>query len=154
MTLDLSKNPLPLIIGKNRYRLDDPTGNSIYRSRRSYEQETTNQLNKPILWKTDKDGFVVLQFEFVLKSKQRYLPEQLPTLLAFFGAMYTFYDQDLTEEVFIQSDLSEDEKRGNIEALRDGFTKKYRDWFYDGVFLEIKLNVRDKYYEIIIKNTS
>ena len=129
------------MIGAKKYRIDDETGESIYNGYPRYPQEyVSNHLNRPILWKTNEEGFVTLEFPFVNNVKEKYLPEQLPNLLSFYGAIYTFYNQDFTEDIFRQFNLPE---RG--ENL-----KKYRDWIYHGVFRELTLNPLTNVYRISI----
>ena len=137
--LNLRNDPLPSLIGERKYKINDPTGESIYRNLDIVEEYITNQLNRPILWHTDEQGFVTLEFLFTVNVKQKYLPEQLPNLLSLYGAIYSFYDQDLTEEILEQSDLS------------DGSLKKYRDWYQDGsIFQGLRLFKENNVYYVLI----
>ena len=143
-SLDLRNDPLPFLMGQDTYALDDPTGNSIYQdifNEEYTEQEITNQLNKLILWETDEEGFINLQF-YILDNNviRHYLPEQLSNLLALYGAIYTFFNQDMTEETFILSGISGERSRRLGESIRRGNFSKYRDWTPANRFRSLLLN--------------
>ena len=150
--IDLRRIPTYLLRGRRVYKINDPIGESIYQNFLSDEQYITNELNRPIIWKTDEEGFVTLDFQFLIESKEKYLPEQLPNLLSFYGAIYTFYDQDITEDMIIQSDLSQVGKEVCIERIQNGLLKKYRDWFNDGIFGDLEFNPSTNAYRIFILN--
>ena len=103
MSIDLTKDVYPAIIGQSVYKLDDPTADSIYEHYRKLgwsDIRITEELNKPLIWETDSQGYVGITYPLDQNSgkTQKYLPEQLPNLLTLYGAIYTYFNQDLTEE--------------------------------------------------------
>ena len=90
-------------LGLGVYRVDSPNLDNlyaIYLERGISEEEITRILNLPIIWLTDRDGFVTLQFYFdvYIVEVRKYRPEQLANLILFYGAIYTFYNTILTPE--------------------------------------------------------
>lgn len=143
--LNLRNDPLPSLIGERKYKINDPTGESIYRNLDIVEEYITNQLNRPILWHTDEQGFVTLEFLFTVNVKQKYLPEQLPNLLSLYGAIYTFYDQNLTEEILMK--IPDVETRNdNLDKFRNGEIRirKFRDLYKNMVFSYMVKSYVDK----------
>lgn len=143
--IDFRGEIYPNYIGRNTYRINDPIADTIYNNSEYDEQETTNQLNRPILWQTDEEGFVTLRFPFIVESKEKYLPEQLSNLLALYGAVYTFYDQDLTEEILMQI-LNVEGREYILNRFRgrespgfagNGEIRKYRDFYKNSTFVRL-----------------
>lgn len=89
------------VVGEGYYLVRDNTTQSIYDNSGLSEEETTRQLNRPIIWQTDANGNVVLEFQVHHTDvlRQSYLPEDLPDLLALYGAIHTFYQQEITDEL-------------------------------------------------------
>ena len=138
MSIDLTKDVYPAIIGQCVYKLNDPTADSIYKHYNKLEwtdERITEELNKPLIWQTDSRGYI--KIEYPLDSNfikiQEYLPEQLPNLLSFYGAIYTYFNQDLTEEDSVKYHLIFNRITGQI---RTGIIKR-RQVFYTVLFRSI-----------------
>lgn len=92
----------------NYYFINDPTGDSVFASFIPEVHENLNiRLSKPIIWNIDF-GKVKIRYEIdrrgvgrrsaTLSFVEYYLPEQLRTQYDLLGAIYTFYNDPLTEE--------------------------------------------------------
>ena len=85
------------------YEINDPTGDSLYQNLRSYgidDNIATSLLNKPIIWETDNEGYITIEFE-VERPKvmyEKYTPEQLSNLFTLLGAIYSHYDSEIDRD--------------------------------------------------------
>lgn len=116
------------LLGLNVYRLDDPTGESIYDNyiARGYtETDISNFLNRPLVWKTNDQDLISLSYKirgfYIL---EQYTPEQLHNQISLYGAIHTFYDQIFSEDHITKiSDLDE----RNIRNIRNFIGTKIID---------------------------
>lgn len=71
------------------YKINDPTGQSIYDFliNRSYtEQEVNQKLNRPLIWDTNNDDYIILKYSTVYGIVSAYyIPEQLNNSFALLG---------------------------------------------------------------------
>lgn len=107
----------PTIVSRSiiidRYKVDDPLGESIFDVQEVNEfpiliERFEFDLSREILWMTDENGNVKISYQvtplyFVTVS---YLSEQLRTQYDLLGAIYTFYNDSLTEERLSNMDMT------------------------------------------------
>lgn len=108
------------------YRIDDPVADSIYGGRpESFHFHITNQFSRSILWDVNRDGYVRIDYRGKYGYiAEYYLSRQLPNLFALLGAIYTFYNQPLTEDLINRIALQDPIKIDEIneQIRREGAT--------------------------------
>lgn len=116
------------------YRLDDESGVSVYenirRNNNFTDEEIYDILSLPLIWNIEEDGYVHILFEsggaYVEKD---YLTEDISTGFKLLGAIYTYYNKDLTEELareIARSDIYDFYYDGIIRQMTEG-ARKLRD---------------------------
>lgn len=145
------------LISIGKFVVSDSTAEDVYQELKEEEgyteQQTTALLSRPIIWRTDDEGNVELYFKVNdTLTAEKYRSENLSNETALLGAIYTFYNQNLTSAVIDKiSDTDEDKRRISNIVKRRKF-KKISELLADHQLIGINLSLDDESYEILVGN--
>ena len=163
--LDLTQYfQLSNFVSRHSYKINDPSANSVYNDNGFFSEENiTKMLNRQLIWKTDEQGLVILDFKVYTEDqyvhygyiRESYNPEDINTELKLLGAIHSFYNQEVTEELIdkikqsigltvLQEKIKEEwENRGRTGTLYDFLGN-------NPVFQGLVRDFRYKYYDVLI----
>lgn len=159
------------LISPGIYRIDDPIEDSLYTDPLN-EQQITEKLNRRLIWKVNNDGLVEINFEIgisYLDSHARggqvflqgwitefYNPNDLVTELDLVGAIYQFYNQEVTEELINRITIG---NTRNIQRLKDiiktlwddGNSRNLREFLSYKLFASFEYHPREGKYFVTMR---